>query len=97
MEKNLRHGIGEWDILRKGFIITFNFEDGFDYIDEVLQEVKATIFRIPQDPLDMIQPNWTTQLSHMMECYNVTGEEEDGDPRNINIPKTKGHQEVEGL
>lgn len=34
--------------------MTFNFEDGFDSIDEALQEVKATIFRIPRDPLDLI-------------------------------------------
>jgi len=48
--------------------------------DEVLQEVKATIFRILQDPLDLIQPEWTTQLSHVVECYNVTTVEEDEDP-----------------
>ena len=55
------------------------------------------IFRIPQDPLDLIQPDWTTQLSHMLECYNVTMEEEDEDPRKINIPYTEGHRKVEGL
>lgn len=31
-----------------------------------------------------------------MECYNVTMEEEDEDPRKINSPKTEGHHEVEG-
>ena len=60
LEIELRRGTGEWDILRKGFIMTFSFEDGFDYVDEALQEVKATIFRIPQDPLDLIQLDWTT-------------------------------------
>jgi len=89
VETELCHGIGEWDILREGFIMTFSFEDGFDYIDEALQEVKATIFRIPQDPLDMIQPDWTNQLSHVLECYNVIAEEEDEDPRKINIPEKK--------
>jgi len=59
--------------------MTFNFEDEFDCIDEALQEVKASIFRIPQDPLDLIQPDWTTQLSHALECYNVTVKEEDED------------------
>ena len=87
----------EWDILRKGFIMTFSFADGFDCIDEVLQEVKAVIFGIPQDPLDLIQPDWTTQLSHALESYNVISEEEYEDPRNINIPKTESHGEVEGL
>jgi len=60
VETELRHGTGEWDILCEGFIMTFSFEDGFDCIDEVLQEVKATIFRIPQDPLDLIQLEWAT-------------------------------------
>ena len=58
----------------------FNFEYGFDCIHEALEQVKATIFRIPQDPLDLIQPDWTTQLSLTLECYNVTIEEEDEDP-----------------
>jgi len=79
MEIELHHGIGEWDIFHEGFIMTFKFEDRFDYIDEVLQEVKATFFRILRDPLDLIQPDWTTQSSHVLECYNVTVEEEDED------------------
>lgn len=76
---------------------TFNFEDGFESIDEALQEVKATILRIPHDPLELIQQDWSTQLRHALECYNMTVEEEDEDPRNINIPEAKGHRKVEGL
>lgn len=76
--------------------MTFIFEDEFDCIDEVLQEVKSTIFRISQDYLDLVQPDWTTQLSHMLECYNVIAKEEDKDPQKINIPETEGHNKVEG-
>lgn len=97
LETELRHGTCEWDILYKRFIMMFSFKDGFDCIDEALKEVKVVIFRILQDPLDLIQLYWTTQLSHALECYNVTVEEEDEDPPKINIPKTKGHHEVEGL
>jgi len=32
----------------------------------------------------------------MLECYNMTVEEEYEDPWKINIPKTKGHYKVEG-
>jgi len=96
LETKLRHGTEEWYILCQVFIIPFKFEDGFEYIDEALQEVKVVIFRIPRDPLDLIQPDWTTQMSHTPECYNVTIEEEDDVPRKINIPKNKGHHEVEG-
>ena len=63
VETELRHGTGEWNILHDGFMMTFSFEDGFDNIDEVLQEVKTSIFRISQDPLDLIQPEWATQLT----------------------------------
>lgn len=66
-ETELRHGTGESDILCKGFIMKFNFKDGFEYINKALQEVKAATFRIPKDPLDLIQPDWTTQLSHVLE------------------------------
>jgi len=42
--------------------------------------------------LDLKQPDWTTQLNHALECYNVTSEEEHEYPRKINILKTKGHR-----
>jgi len=96
METKLCHGTKEWDILRQGFIMAFTFEDGFDCIDATLQEVKVVIFRISQDPLELIQPNWTTHLSHVLECYNVIAEEEDEDPRKINISETDSHRGVEG-
>lgn len=79
IETELCHGTSEWDILHKGFIMTFSFEDRFDCIDEALQEMKVAIFRISQDPLDLIQLDQATQLSHALECYNVTYEQEDED------------------
>ena len=96
VETKICHGKCEWYILHEGFIMTFIFEDRFDYIEEALQEVKAAIFRILQDPLDLIQPKWATQLSHALECYNVTTKEEDEDLWKINIPKIEGHREVQG-
>lgn len=59
--------------------------------------MKAVIFRIPQDPLDLIHPERATQLSFTLECFNVTAEEEDEDLQNINIPEAKGHHEVQGM
>jgi len=47
--------MNEWDILTWGFLMTFSFEDGFECIDEALQEVKAVSFTILMDPLDLIQ------------------------------------------
>jgi len=96
LEMELCYGTVEWDILREGFLMTFSFEDGFESIDEALQENKAATFRILQDPLELVQLDWSTQLHHALECYNLTIEGEDKDPRNINIPKAKGHHKVEG-
>lgn len=44
----------------------------------------------------MLQPEWVTQLSYTLECYNVNIEEDDEDPWKINIPKTEGYHEVQG-
>src|ERR1700733_2760945 len=71
VETELHDGIGEWDVLHEGFVMTFSFEDGFDGIEEALQEVKATIFRVSKEPLDLAQLEWATQLSCTLECYNV--------------------------
>ena len=96
IETELLHGTGEWDILREGFMMTFSFQEEFDSIDEVLQEVKAAIFRIPQDPFDLIHPEWATQLSRTLECYNVTAEVEDEGPWKINILEIEGRREIQG-
>lgn len=36
----------------------------------------------------------SAQLQHALECYNVTTEEGDEDPRNISIPKLEWLLEV---
>ena len=45
----------------------------------------------------MLQSEWATQLSCALECYNVNIEEDDENPRNINILETQGCREVRGL
>lgn len=50
LETKLLHDTDEWDILRQGFVMTFSFEDGFECIDEALQEVKAMILDHPTAP-----------------------------------------------
>ena len=44
----------------------------------------------------MLQPEWVTQRSCALECYNVNIEEEDEDAQKINILETKGYCEVQG-
>lgn len=53
----IHHGMSKWDILRKGFLLTFTFEDHWwDVVDDVLQVVKVVIFKIPQEPMEVLQP-----------------------------------------
>jgi len=87
IETELHHGTSEWDILCEGFLLTFTFEEHWwDIIDDVLQAIKAVIFKIPQEPIEVIQPKWATQLSCPLECYNMNTEEDDKDPQKVNIP-----------
>ena len=80
-EMELCHGTSEWDILHEGFLITFMFEDNWwDIVDDALQVVKVAIFRIPQELMEVLQLEWVTQLSCVLECYNVNIEEDDEDP-----------------
>jgi len=57
LEMELHHGTVEWDSLRESFLLTFSFEDGFECIDETLQEIKAAIFRTSEEPVEWVQPD----------------------------------------
>lgn len=70
------YGTLEWDILRDTFLLTFIFEDGYECINEALQEIKAAIFRMPEELVEWVELDQSTQLCHTLECYNVTSEEE---------------------
>lgn len=78
-----------------GFILTFNFEDDFPYIDFSLQIVKKNIFE-NVTPLTWQQPNWAAHIENVLECYNLIADEEE-DPRKIDIAESKGYNEVNGL
>lgn len=80
-ETNFYHGTGEWDVLHEGFFLTFTFEDYWsNTIDDALQAVKAAIFKIPQEPMEVLQPEWVKQLSSALKCYNMHIGEDDEDP-----------------
>jgi len=96
LEVELRHGTAEWDILKESFLLTFSFEDNFECIGEVLQEIRDLIFKIPEEPVEWVQLDWNMQLHHALEFYNVTAKESVNDPRNINVPESEGQCEVKG-
>jgi len=73
------------------------FEDHWlDTVDDALQTVKAAIFKILQEPLGVLQPEGATQLSSVLEGYNVNVEEDDEDPQNLNISEIEGSREIRG-
>lgn len=57
--------------------------------------IKVVIFHMPEEPVAWVQPNWSKQLCHALECYNVVMEEGEKDPRKINIHEFEGECEVE--
>lgn len=94
LEIELRHGITDWNDMKENFILTFSFEDGFQCIDDALQEIRVTFFQTPSEPMNCVQPDWNAQLQHTLECYNTIAEEGKEDPCNINILESKGKHEV---
>lgn len=90
--------MGEWDVLHEGFLLKFTLEDWWsDIVNDMVQVVKSSIYKIPQEQLEMLQPEWATQLSNDLECYSMQVEEHDDDPRNINVTETEGYHKVRGI
>lgn len=78
LEIELRHGTVNWADLVEGFILTFSFEYDCPCIELSLQTIREKIFGNATS-LTWKQPNWTAQLRHALECYNIITEE-DEDP-----------------
>lgn len=83
--------------MKESFILTFSFENGFQCIDDALQEIRAMIFRTPKEPMTWVQPHQNAHLQQILECYNLTIEEGDEVIRNINILESEGHRKMERL
>lgn len=66
-------------------------------MEDALQLVKSTIFRTPLEPEEVMQSDWSRQLSEALTCYNVQTEDDEDDARNINIPESEGNPEVHSL
>lgn len=67
-----------------------------DIVDNAFQFVKTAIFKIPLEPEEIVQLEWSHQLSQALEFYNVHVDDDEDDTRNINIPETKGSPKVCG-
>lgn len=95
IEIELCRGTKDWSLLIYGFKLTFGFESKYLEINDALEVIKTKIFE--DGPLPLFnQPDQATQLETMLECYNLTADE-DEDPHNVNIPKSEVSCKVEGL
>jgi len=46
--------------------------------------------------MEVIHPEWETQLNSVLECYNVNIKEDNEDLWKVNILETEGYREVQG-
>ena len=96
-ETELHRGMITWLVMIDIFLLTFTFEYEYPSIDQALEIIKTKIFDDCTLPV-YTHPDWAIQLEHALECYNFVEEpsDEDKNPRNINIPKSKGTRKVDG-
>jgi hypothetical protein len=79
------------------FIATFLFECQYPIVDQDLQIVRQNVFEeAPNPPLEQEEDEWNVPLQWLQGCYNINVDEDD-DPRNVNISKTKGKRDIEGI
>ena len=87
-----------WPLMIDSFLLMFAFESEYPSVDQALDAIKIKIFE--DSTLSVhTQPEWAIQLEDVLECYNFVAEpeDEDEDPRSINIPKLEGTCDVDGL
>jgi len=57
LETDLHHGTVNWNDMKDNFIFTFSFVDGFQFIDDALQEIREEILWTPNELIAWLQPN----------------------------------------
>jgi hypothetical protein len=82
--------------MNQNFVTTFLFKSQYPKVDQALQTIRQKVFEeAPSLPLEQEEDEWTTPLQKLQGCYNINDDEDD-DPRKVNITETKGHRDVEG-
>ena len=92
-EFELRQGTVSWDCLIDSFVLTFSVNEVSPSLDAAVRLIHTKVF--DDQEIAEYQPDWKVHEANVVECYNLAIDE-DVDPRNINIPKSKGHCEVHG-
>ena len=92
-EVELLHGTVSWDSLVDSFVLTFSINEVCPALDVAIRLIHTKVF--DDREIAEYQPDWKAQEGNAVECYNLAIDEDD-DPRNINIPESKGQCEVHG-
>ena len=89
----LRKEITTWEELTIFYNHTFSFTDSNLDVHNVLQLIRDVVLKVVSIAYP-VDPHANFHMQSMMECYNVSGEPDDDDMWNINIPETKGSRDV---
>jgi hypothetical protein len=89
-----------WEELIQRFRVTSTFEHEYPSIDETLQAIQSKIF-LEEGTMDVVSVcsahGFNINVHELLECYNVAKEEQDeDDPRNVQVLETEGERVVEG-
>jgi hypothetical protein len=80
--------------------VKFSFEAQSPLIDAALQIIRCNIF-MEEEHIEIVHMcsahRESATIHELLECYNVAKEyQEEEDPRNVQVPKTKGEHIVVG-
>ena len=88
--------ITTWEELTVCFTHTFSFMDTNMYVHNALQLIYDVVLKVVLVAYPMDSHAYC-HMQSMMECYNVSGEPDDDDLQNINIPEIEGSWHVTAL
>jgi hypothetical protein len=96
LQEELHLTTSDWYGMTQNFIATFSFGSQYPSLDQDLQFVRHKFFEeAPSLLVEQEEDEWIGHLQKLQGCYYINADEDD-DPRNVNITKTKGQRHVEG-
>jgi hypothetical protein len=96
----LRRETTRWDELVQRFKVTFTFEHESPLTNAALQPIRTKIFLV-EGSMEVVPicnaHRASITIHELLECCNIAKEEQDEeDPRKVQVPETKGERAVEG-
>jgi hypothetical protein len=94
-------GTSNLEKITRNFKVTFNFEAELPLVVANLQVIKGKIMmeegQVETIPTCSALTDSAT-VHELLECYKVTEEyQEEKDPRNVQVPETKGEHDIVGI